>query len=429
MSFNARRAKSLEPGEHIIVDHAPGLRLVATATRRTWTYRYKSPVDGAMRQIAMGQWPEMSYPSALAVWEQLKRRRDAGEDLAREKRRAAAVAQARSDVRGRDGIYTVRQLIEDYLQGHVERHRKPKGSAEARRLLVNYTTKIHALQPADVGRSMAFSLLEGVAVKTPVLANSLRSELGAAWDYALDAGRVPEETPNWWRQVLRGKLRSRGKIVDGKHQGVKLRTLQGREVAQLIAHLPRFSAMVADLLTLYLWTGARGAEIIAMTGDEVGQEADGWWWTVPREKQKMARNENLTDLRVPLVGRALDVVRRRRSAYGAGYLFPSRPGSKLMHVEQKLIGVAVWTSRPDVVKRYNYAPERALDMDPWAPHDLRRTVRTQLAALGCQDGVAEAVLGHLPAGIVGTYNRHSYDAERRTWLTKLSEHWEQLAAR
>jgi hypothetical protein len=37
---------------------------------------------------------------------------------------------------------------------------------------------------------MAFSLLEGVAVKTPVLANSLRSELGAAWDYALDAGRV-----------------------------------------------------------------------------------------------------------------------------------------------------------------------------------------------------------------------------------------------
>lgn len=60
MSFNARRAKALQPGEHIIVDHAPGLRLVATATRRTWTYRYKSPVDGGMRQIAMGQWPEMS---------------------------------------------------------------------------------------------------------------------------------------------------------------------------------------------------------------------------------------------------------------------------------------------------------------------------------------------------------------------------------
>ena len=52
MRFDARRAKLLAPGEAIIVDDAPGLRLVATATRKTWTYRYKSPVDGRMRQVA-----------------------------------------------------------------------------------------------------------------------------------------------------------------------------------------------------------------------------------------------------------------------------------------------------------------------------------------------------------------------------------------
>ena len=54
MVFDARRAKLLAPGEHIIVDEAAGLRLVASATRKTWTYRFKSPVDGRMRWVAFG---------------------------------------------------------------------------------------------------------------------------------------------------------------------------------------------------------------------------------------------------------------------------------------------------------------------------------------------------------------------------------------
>ena len=63
----------------------------------------------------------------------------------------------------------------------------------------------------------------------------------------------------------------------------------------------------------------------------------------------------------------------------------------------------------------------------WAPHDLRRTARTLLAALGCPNEIAEAVLGHMPRGIVGVYNRHTYDKERAAWLKQLSDHLESLA--
>lgn len=426
MSFNARRAKALQPGEHIIVDDAPGLRLVARASRTTWLYRYKSPVDERMRQVAIGHWPEMGYPAALAVWDQLRRRRDSGEDLAKEKKRSVKVAAAQSAARAAEGVYTVGQLIEDYLQGHIERHRKPKGAAEARRLLVDYTTKLQPLEPGQVTRALAFGLLETVASHAPVLANTLRTELGAAWEYALDAGRIPEDVPNWWRQILRGKLRSRGKIVKGEHQGVKKRALQPAEVGKLIRFLPNFSTLISDLLILYLWTGARGAEIVAMSGAEITDEPDGVWWTVPRERLKMARNESLTDLRVPLVGRALDVVRRRREEHGTGFLFPSRPGAAVRHVEQKVLGVAIWAARPDTPTPYENSMRQRLQMEPWAPHDLRRTVRTQLAALKCPADVGESVLGHiLPEA---TYNRHQYDQERRAWLLTLSAHWEQLAA-
>jgi integrase len=52
---------------------------------------------------------------------------------------------------------------------------------------------------------------------------------------------------------------------------------------------------------------------------------------------------------------------------------------------------------------------------------------TLLAGMGCPAEIAEAILGHQLPGIQATYNRHSYDAERREWLTKLAARLEALA--
>jgi integrase len=49
-------------------------------------------------------------------------------------------------------------------------------------------------------------------------------------------------------------------------------------------------------------------------------------------------------------------------------------------------------------------------------HDLRRTARTQLAALGFRREVAERCLGHKLRGVEGTYDRHDYFRERRAEL-------------
>ena len=53
---------------------------------------------------------------------------------------------------------------------------------------------------------------------------------------------------------------------------------------------------------------------------------------------------------------------------------------------------------------------------------------TLLAAIDCPDAVAEAVLGYMPAEFVALYNRHTYDAERRNWLTLPAAHWKRLVA-
>ncbi|MEX0733669.1 MAG: hypothetical protein WD944_01375 [Steroidobacteraceae bacterium] len=56
-------------------------------------------------------------------------------------------------------------------------------------------------------------------------------------------------------------------------------------------------------------------------------------------------------------------------------------------------------------------------------HDLRRTARTHLAALGVRREVAERCLGHKLRGVEGTYDCHDYFKERRSalesWTTLL----------
>jgi hypothetical protein len=429
MQFDARAAKLLAPGEHLTVDGAPGLRLVCSTIGRAWVYRYKSPVDGRMRQIKLGMWPALSVAQAATQWEQLRSARDAGRDPAQERRelrqREKTDAAAQRD-QIKHGPRTVLRLMTEFADLYAAERRKPKGMAELRRMIRTMLGDTGAMRPEDVTRSVAYDLISSHR-HIPVQAHSLRRELGAAWEWAHDSGRLADTVPNWWRQIMRGQLASQGKIVGGEHQGVVKRWLTPAEVGSVVRHLPHVSRLASDLLTLYLWTGCRGAEICRMEGREITDELDGWWWTIPKAKLKMARHPLTTDLRVPLIGRALAVALARRDLHGAGHLFPPTRG-KAAHVDQKVVGVAVWYHMPGC--RLSPESSRARwPVENWAPHDLRRTVRTQLAALGCSHDIAEAVVGHLSQGVAGVYNRHSYDAERREWLTRVVDSWEAAAAR
>lgn len=422
MPFDARAVKLMKPGESTTFPEHPGLRIEASTSKYAWVYRYKSPVDGGMRRVKLGEWPAMSYPLAALQWEKKRTERQAGVDPSLQKREAkrAAAAEAR---RLAHGEYTVRDVIEDYLTGHIDLARKPKGRAEVRRILTQHVATIADRPAEQLQRKEAYKLLSTLTDR-PVLLGQVRQNLGAAWDHALDAGELPQNTPNWWRQIMKNKLpRSKGKKIEGVHVGTAKRALNEQEMGTLINWLPNFSKTVADALTLYLWTGCRGAEIVAMEADEIAEEPTGWWWTIPKDKTKNMNRENATDLRVPLIGRAKAVVLRRREQ-ATRFLFASEVGGK--PIEQKMIQGAVYHHQP-YCKTTTKNERPRLPVTHWAPHDLRRTARTVLASIGCPDEIGEAVIGHMKKGIVGTYNLYQYDDERLEWLTRLDAKLEQLA--
>ena len=195
MFFDVRAAKLLKPGEHLAVSGCPGLRLVATATRRTWTYRYKAPADGRMKQVAIGPYPAMTVQSAATAWEALRGRRDAGEDPGQQLR-AERQTVKRPPVDPTST--TVKRVVDDFTKGHLEQNRQPAGAAAAKRALdrlLEEEPDFAARPAASITRADCFDLLDARKAK-PTAAAKQRSLLGSAWEYALDAGRLPDTAPN-----------------------------------------------------------------------------------------------------------------------------------------------------------------------------------------------------------------------------------------
>jgi integrase len=58
----------------------------------------------------------------------------------------------------------------------------------------------------------------------------------------------------------------------------------------------------------------------------------------------------------------------------------------------------------------------------WTLHDLRRTVRTGMGRLGVAPHIAEAVLNHLPAKLIRTYDTHDYAKEKKAALDLWASH-------
>lgn len=428
MYFDVRAAKQLAPGEVLAVEGCPGLRLVAVKSSKTWTYRYRD-IAGRLKQVKLGSWPDLSIQEAASLWTKYRADREAGVDLVAQRKQAQVEAK-KALLPPVNDVYSVALLAKDFVEGHLAHSRKPEGLAAAKSAFARLFEENpeFANMPAEsVSRQVAFGILEDKKIDAPCAAQKLRTLFGGAWDYALDAGRLSGETPNWWRSVQKGRLVSKGKKMGGKHVGRRRRYLTDAEIGELLNWLPNMQKIGEDAVIMYLWTGARGSEIFAMNASQLAEKDGVLWWTIPKELTKNARFPDATDLRVPLFGRAREVVKRRlREADEDGDLFLSATGSRY---STRTFSGYLYDLQPYSPKSLRKGRVRkVLTVTDWTAHNLRRTTRTMLSALGCPKEVAEAIVGHMPEKIEGTYNAYSYDAERVQWLSRVDQRLEELAS-
>ncbi len=363
-------------GEDFRDERTPGLELrIRSSGKATWSLLYRAGGRGArQRRLTLGSYPAVSLAEArnLAREHQvlIARGLDPSEEL--EKKRSPP-----------SGALTVSALIEAYLAGH------PKAGTrwvlEQERTLRRDVIPVLGSFPAEALRKGQVALLlDGLVARgAPVWANRLRAILLRVYNWGMARDLVE-------RNPVMGVPRPTEEHTRG-------RVLSPGEIALLWTALADLEPPTSLCLALELLTGQRGGEILHMRLEDLSGE----WWTIPRVFTKMKK----ADHRVYLSPTALNLVAKAEPRNG--WMFPS-----------PLTGEPMLTTAPSRALSRLRARRR---LAHFTPHDLRRTVETNLAELGVTDEVREAILGHRPPKLRRTYNLYRFDAERKDALLR----WEQ----
>jgi len=165
------------------------------------------------------------------------------------------------------------------------------------------------------------------------------------------------------------------------------RTLSDDELRAVWCAASKDEGLFGPFVMFLLLTAARRSEAAKMTWDEI----DGDDWILPADRSK-----NGVPLVRPLNEAAQATINAQPRIVGCPYVFTAK-GKRPLN---------------DYVR-----PKRKLDatsgITGWTLHDLRRTARSLLSRSSVNADVAEMCLGHTLAGVRGTYDRHSYHAEKK----------------
>jgi integrase len=208
-------------------------------------------------------------------------------------------------------------------------------------------------------------------------------------------------------------------VIDRPQYGVTVSPFDRMKASRLIGpHNVRDRVLTnAELRWFWKASGATGVYglmlrlklLCGLRRDEVASMTKGEWdpaealLTISGARTKSGRPHL-----VPCPPLATEILNSRKPKKRPFFMFSTRDGAK------PLSGFSKMKIRLDQAME-EIAGE---PIPPWVVHDLRRTCRTRLAALGTPTDVAELILGHQLKGLEATYNRYAFVPERRLALAK-----------
>jgi hypothetical protein len=321
---------------------------------------------------------------------------------------------------------TFAAYAERYIAGRTNR-RAAQDAREIRRLLISEwaSRPMHEIAPRDVRQ-----VIDKIKVRAPYDAKN-------AWTHAVGIfkGAVHEEL------LEASPCASLDKRLLFK--GVKLRHrdryLSDAEVFALWRAAGRLGYPAASAIRLLILLGVRNNEMVEARWSEFSpelrriirdaqskRERVNWSavaaadkaWRVPPERFK-SESENI----VALPDAACEILELVPRFKGCDFVF-TNDGTKPMWLGDKLKRVV---DRRMLRSFRALARRRRDDAEPkvpgWVWHDLRRTMRTNMSALGIADHVAEMCLGHARKGLQRVYDQHRFVEQmreaREAWAAKV----------
>jgi integrase len=361
-----------------------GVRVTAAGTR-AFVLNYR--LRGREHRFTIGAWPDWSVLKAVQEARKLRQRVDRGENPIEDRAPSPTTV-------------TVASVLDDFVARHVRNKNQPLRSADEYESAFDRLVKPHIgkLGIYEVRRSHIIRMLDEIEdANGLVMADRTLAYTRKAFNwYATrdDQFNVP---------VVRGMARVKPK------ERARMRVLSDDEIRAIWPELAKAGTFGALTKTLLL-TAQRRDEVAQMSNKEIGSDGI---WTIPSERYKSKRPNF-----VPLSNAALSVIAAQERLDDCDYVFPSRantPYSGFSKSKAKL-DKAVFAAMKNRAKK----GAKVEPIPNWTLHDLRRTAKTLMARAGVRPDISERVLGHVIAGVEGTYDRHSYADEKRDALEKLA---------
>jgi integrase len=271
-------------------------------------------------------------------------------------------------------------------------------------------------EAAAISRRQLIDFLDDVKRVAPVQANRIQSVVCGLFNWAVE-DEILGANP------IAG-LKKRAK------EAASTRTLADAEIRVLWKALENTEATtpeVAAALRLLLLVGQRPGEVAGALQAELLHLDDpaNARWEIPAERMK-ARRPHVVPLAPMARELFCDMLARRRQEGSKTGVFASRflgRPTLARHSLSQALRRVIAELKPEGA---NADAIRSLQGDPPTPHDFRRTVATQLAALGIPREDRLAVLAHQARDIHGAvYDKYERLKEKRAALTA----WEQHLAR
>ena len=379
LSDKAISALSIPAGKAELIafdDDLPGfgIRLRAGGSR-VWICQYK--LGPRHRRITLGSTKALTSARARTIASEIHAKVRLGQDP----------AQAKSDGR-RLAAETFGVILKSYLPDKREAVR-PGTYLSVERHLLKHCRALHNVPIASLDRRTIAARLAAIATSNgPVEANRVRASLSAFFSWCMQQG-LAEINP----------VIGTGKRPESARERV-LSKAELKAIWQATAGTDDYSAIIR----LLMLTGQRAAEIGSLRWSEIIGDAIAL--QPERTKNKRAHS-------IPLSPLALRIIEAR----------PRRDGRDLIFGRMFDRPFCGWTAcKRTLDARLSAA---GADVAPWTTHDLRRTFATNAAEIGVAPHIVEAVLNHVSGhkrGIAGTYNRATYEPQKRAALNRWADH-------
>lgn len=296
-------ATATKPGRHA---DGGGLYLVVDPSgAKRWAFLFRR--DGKLREMGLGGLT--SVPLARA------------RELAGECR--AEVAAGRNPIEARKAnraVPTFGAAADAYVKSKSPEWRNAKHAAQWTMTLTKYAAPLRSKPVNEIGTDDVLEVLRPIWRTKPETASRLRGRIEHVLDAARAAGHRTGENPARWRGHLDKLLPKRQRLSRGHHAA-----LPYPEVPAFVVELRKREAVAALALEYTTLTAARSGETLGARWPEI--DLDAKVWTVPPERMKAGREH-----RVPLSGRALEILKQLAEVRTSEFVFPGQKRGRPLSV-------------------------------------------------------------------------------------------------